>query len=306
MSSTADKAIFLQHCMEQDQPVQQVILERYRALHHRIQMTQEHLWTNGNSGRLSQQIGCYFGMLAGRFGGDPPTVCETGFNVGHSAVTFLSALPDSAQYFGFDLGQLRRLTWEAAALLNTSFFPGRVHLKYGDSAVTLPQFVRDHPVPFRCDVISIDGHHSTKYMMSDWRAFRQMAHEGSLVFVDDINISASKSGVNVKAKDAHSLYVMHPELEIVGCAKLRGTADPQLDEGSEHQRQRRPESDRILNVSMRRGWEQWSRPGGYYDGTLRPKLVLSASPGMCVARYRPQTSRTGTLQRTEDSERDAA
>ena len=178
-------AVFKAHCLHRHPAVPQVILSRYSELLAHLETSQERLWHNGNSGRLAQQIRCYYELVASRFGGDEaPTVCETGFNIGHSAVTFMSALPPSAAYYGFDLGQLRGLTRGAVGLLNTSFFPSRVHVAYGKSKRTLPAFVEDNPT-LKCDVISIDGDHSDEGMAADWASLKQLAHSRSLVFTDE-------------------------------------------------------------------------------------------------------------------------
>ena len=182
---TAIAKVFTAHCLQRLPTVPPVILSRYSALLAHLETSQERLWHNGNSGRLAQQIRCYYELVASRFGNDEaPTVCETGFNVGHSAITFMSALPASASYFGFDLGQLRGLTRDAVGLLNTSFFPSRVRVAFGKSKRTLPAFVEEQPT-LRCDVISIDGDHSDEGMAADWGSLKQLAHSRSLIFTDE-------------------------------------------------------------------------------------------------------------------------
>lgn len=74
----------------------------------------------------------------------PNTICEIGFNAGHSAATFLSAsAPQGALYFGFDLHQHRY--GEASLDILDSIFPGRVYISWGDSTKTVVPFFEQRP-----------------------------------------------------------------------------------------------------------------------------------------------------------------
>ena len=96
--------------------------------------SQRTLWSNGNVARSLRQTSCYYRLarwLAQRRRSQehvaaPLTACEVGFNVGHSAIVFLSALGPGARYVGFELSEdsplrsskARWLVPKAAALLN--------------------------------------------------------------------------------------------------------------------------------------------------------------------------------------------
>ncbi|KAI0221060.1 hypothetical protein LSAT2_027517, partial [Lamellibrachia satsuma] len=88
----------------------------------------------GHSGGSDPQSRFYY-WLAGR----PwvKTVCETGFNAGHSTLQWLTGSDDTIVY-SFDIGSFK-YTRPMADYLNKTF-PGRLHLVIGDSLETLPHF----------------------------------------------------------------------------------------------------------------------------------------------------------------------
>ncbi|KAI9032483.1 hypothetical protein DFJ74DRAFT_654504 [Hyaloraphidium curvatum] len=109
-------------------------------------------------------------------------ICETGFNAGHSAVTFLSSNPN-AELYSFDyLGHGYSLAAREAV---SALFPGRLRVIGGDSAATVPAFAAEHP-DHRCDFISVDGGHSYELATADLRNFARMAAERNLVVIDDV------------------------------------------------------------------------------------------------------------------------
>ena len=83
------------------------------------------------------------------------TVCETGFNAGHSTFMWLNTNPELIVYsFDIDMHNYTRpLAYELQ-----SMFPGRLHVTYGDSRLTIPLFHADSP-EVKCDLIVIDGGH---------------------------------------------------------------------------------------------------------------------------------------------------
>ena len=236
-------------------------------------------------------------MSAQAFGRHPaPTVCETGFNVGHSAITFMSALRN-ATYYGFDLGQLGQRTRIAASLLNDSFFPRRVHLVLGKSARTLPKFVKSHTW-LKCDVISIDGDHTDDGMASDWEALRHLAHPQSLIFTDDIRNMQPNGGLRFASglgtpRAVHALFRDHAELDILGCTRLPMAGDTWADEGWLAYR-KAPLPTHLVGHPERR---HRRRPGGFHNVTGKPLRPLPASTGLCVARMRGVASGTSDSRR---------
>lgn len=140
--------------------------------------------TEGNSGqnRVARQANRY-NSLARSPG--LTTVCETGFNAGHSALRFL-VLSD-AHVYEFDLG-MHDYSHESAVFLQRSF-PGRLTVTWGDSTVSLPNFSQANP-SVKCDIIIVDGGHDFHVAMADLRNFMRMASTSHTLVIDDTPCNA--------------------------------------------------------------------------------------------------------------------
>ena len=133
----------------------------------------------GNSGGAKHQSRLYY-WLAGRPWVN--TICETGFNAGHSTLQWLTG-NDHAKVYSFDIGT-HYYTRPMAAYLNRTF-PGRFHLTIGDSLETVPRFAATRR-DVKCDVIVVDGGHSHDVALGDLRNFRDFANvERNVLVVDD-------------------------------------------------------------------------------------------------------------------------
>lgn len=111
------------------------------------------------------------------------TICETGFNAGHSALLLLAANPD-AQVISFDLGQYG-YTQAAKAWMEKKFGRNRFRFIQGDSTKTVPALHAAEP-NLRCDLAIVDGGHLIEVARADLENFRQMANpEQNFVVVDD-------------------------------------------------------------------------------------------------------------------------
>merc|ERR1712216_511378 len=117
---------------------------------------------------------------------ESPTMCETGFNAGHSAVTFLLARPGLVQH-SFDLF-IQAYSQSALAFVRAVFGDSRMHLHAGDTTKTLPALAtpgKRGSAP-RCDVLSVDGAHSFKACLSDVRGLsRLLPRDNVPVLMDD-------------------------------------------------------------------------------------------------------------------------
>lgn len=102
----------------------------------------------------------------------PRTVCEIGYNAGHSAHVWLSARPDmQTKLVAFDLAShpyttisqrhmdalyvllLSLLWWGALSHVLLMYrFPGRLELIAGDSLETVPAYAAEHPET-QCDIV---------------------------------------------------------------------------------------------------------------------------------------------------------
>ena len=109
-------------------------------------------------------------------------ICETGFNYGHSSFAFLTA-NDKAVVHSFDIAH-HSYTKPLAEYLSKAF-PGRFFGHFGDSTVTVPEFIRDNP-NHKCDFVFIDGGHIYPVAKADLENFRKITNQAqNLVAFDD-------------------------------------------------------------------------------------------------------------------------
>mmetsp|Transcript_98980 Transcript_98980/g.171526 ORF Transcript_98980/g.171526 Transcript_98980/m.171526 type:complete len:295 (-) Transcript_98980:19-903(-) len=108
------------------------------------------------------------------------TVCETGFNAGHSALRFLAQ--SDAHLYEFDLGD--HPYGKVAANFLTGKFPGRLNITWGSSTDTLRRFHAEHP-DVTCDLIIVDGGHFQNVSISDLTNFAVMASKNHILAMDD-------------------------------------------------------------------------------------------------------------------------
>lgn len=137
----------------------------------------------GHSGTLTFERWLYATIASQRW---VKTICEVGFNGGHSALLWLAANP-RARVIMFDLGAhgyvQRGLEWlQKRPELNAT---RRLSLVLGSSTETVPRYARDFPLT-KCDVISIDGGHTYDLARQDLRNFASLAQRCCTVgFIDD-------------------------------------------------------------------------------------------------------------------------
>jgi predicted O-methyltransferase YrrM len=130
----------------------------------------------------------------------PPTVCEVGFNAGHSALLFLETLPTA-----------RVLTWDLAdlpwALRNAQHFKDLYGKRFtyvpGDSLVTVPAFVAKHPNVL-CDVVFIDGSKVPETRHRDMIQFKKISAKGALLFLDEATSFECASGAVLTSHESCS------------------------------------------------------------------------------------------------------
>lgn len=112
-------------------------------------------------------------------------VMEIGFNAGHSANNFLENNP-SLSLVSFDLG------YHSYVAVGKEYidckFPGRHELILGDSTVSVPEFINQRPHE-KFDVIFVDGGHSYEVAKQDMENCRKLAHESTIVILDDTYFS---------------------------------------------------------------------------------------------------------------------
>eukprot|EP00698_Gefionella_okellyi_P015341 TRINITY_DN4329_c1_g2_i1.p1 TRINITY_DN4329_c1_g2~~TRINITY_DN4329_c1_g2_i1.p1 ORF type:complete len:564 (+),score=126.08 TRINITY_DN4329_c1_g2_i1:249-1694(+) len=115
------------------------------------------------------------------------TVCEVGFNVGHSTVIWLENNPN-VHVYSFDFCS-NPCSEDTIAFLQRKY-NNRLTLMCGDSRVTIPQFAREHP-DVKCDLIHVDGGHTGDVPLADLRNMRVLANPSYHVLaMDDVNCDA--------------------------------------------------------------------------------------------------------------------
>lgn len=120
------------------------------------------------------------------------TICEIGFNAGHSALRWLWAAPQ-ANVIMFDLWE-KEYNEKAEEYIrsprNDHLKPNRLKIIKGNSLLTVRQFHADHPLT-KCNIISVDGGHSYEVALKDILNMHFLADKNfHILFVDDTNCDA--------------------------------------------------------------------------------------------------------------------
>jgi len=147
------------------------------------------------------------------------TVCETGFNGGHSALSLLYGSKTS-RLISFDfMDKTFHPTVQRA--FEESFGKERIQsFVAGDSTKTLPEFVKSNGGSVKCSIISIDGGHTLEVARSDIDNFFQLADCNHILLMDDIfQKYANKWNVHHVdgAKDAWVNAINQNKIKQFGC-----------------------------------------------------------------------------------------
>ena len=113
------------------------------------------------------------------------TICEVGFNAGHSAAVFLTANPH-ATFYAFDLMEYPYA--ERMVKYMKRIFGDRLHVVKGLSSDTLPWFRTQN---ITCDIFSIDGDHNYDGALRDFVQAVKIMSPGALLIADDVSPSAA-------------------------------------------------------------------------------------------------------------------
>ena len=134
----------------------------------------------GHSGQVPEQIQMLRRMVTQC---DVHTVCEVGFNAGHSATAFLHGLQTRLKSFDFF-----RLPYSNASQQYISeCYPGRVEYFRGSTRETVPRYVSGVQAAEQppCDLWFIDGDHRTPMAAIDLRNALQAASADATIIADD-------------------------------------------------------------------------------------------------------------------------
>lgn len=109
-------------------------------------------------------------------------IMEIGFNAGHSAHLFLSSNLN-AELVSFDIGIHDYIP--SAKMFIDKNYPQRHTLIYGDSHLTIPEFIEHNGNNKKFDLIFIDGSHDYEKSKSDFENCMKLAHLNTIVILDD-------------------------------------------------------------------------------------------------------------------------
>ena len=163
-------------------------LEHRRQFQTKLRQVAGAEFVHGNSGDYKSQYRLY-SWLARR----PwvSTICEIGFNAGHSTLNWLAS-NDRAAVYSFDIGE-HGYTRPMAEYLQ-QIIPGRLHLTIGDSRQTIPVFSSTNR-HIKCDLMVVDGGHTFDVAFADLTNMRPLANKDHNVVVFD-NYLSVKGGVS--------------------------------------------------------------------------------------------------------------
>lgn len=128
------------------------------------------------------QLGLYSKLVWQR--PEVKTFCEIGVNGGHGTAAMLLASPTLVAH---SFTMVAQPYHEKALDLLTRYFGSRFHSYPGDSATSVPEFVKANRGKVWCDIISVDGDHSFAAAKRDILAMAPLAAPGAILLIDDIN-----------------------------------------------------------------------------------------------------------------------
>eukprot|EP01047_Picozoa_sp_COSAG01_P074801 COSAG01_NODE_12612_length_1711_cov_1.763027_1_plen_458_part_00 len=182
----SDKYFTLQ--MESGSLCPQISLELWRKVKHAFQALNVFVeWHNleltGNVGLRPFQTLKYLEKTL-KHKSTNINLCETGFNAGHSALAFLLTRND-LNYYGFDIGTEFSAAKSCSKRLSV-LFPERVHLTWGDSLKSVPQYFQETNPSLKCDILHVDGLHTYDGVYFDLKNFHDHLSESAVILIDDM------------------------------------------------------------------------------------------------------------------------
>ena len=132
---------------------------------------------------------------------NPKNILEIGFNAGHSSEIFLKY--SNAYVHSVDIGDHFHEYLKYGKLFINHKYPNRHTLIFGDSTTTIPDFSNNKNINnIKFDIIFIDGGHEYEIAYKDLINCRDLAHEKTIVIMDDIISSDEYFNYTVGPKKA--------------------------------------------------------------------------------------------------------
>jgi len=138
-------------------------------------------------------------------------ICEVGFGPGYSAIMFLAGTSEDCRRPSLGGGMLYEFSHECENSVHYShdckvskqfildtFGKDRVDFRFGDSGFTIPSFansLQNKTADF-CDVIHIDGEHSTVGLERDIQFMKWLAGRETIWLFDDLNMDKLRVAVD--------------------------------------------------------------------------------------------------------------
>lgn len=110
------------------------------------------------------------------------SIMEIGLNGGHSADNFFKNCPNLQKFVSFDIN-MHPYTQPAADYFKR-VYKDKFQFVQGDSALTVPFYKLNFPKE-KFDLIYVDGKHTYEYVIQDILNSKQLAHENTILWVDD-------------------------------------------------------------------------------------------------------------------------
>lgn len=172
----------------------------------------------GNSGQLREQTVSYIGHIQdmvrykvqqGGVGANDVFVCEVGFNMGHSALTFMFGAEGISEdikvnYIGFSWPHNNH-QMIAKEMKDAFGLSQRLSIVWGDSTESLPYYIsvaeKDRILLLnKCDIVVVDGGHKFEVAIQDLENMKHLANkEHHVLLVDDLACNGAWCHGPVKA-----------------------------------------------------------------------------------------------------------
>jgi predicted O-methyltransferase YrrM len=117
-----------------------------------------------------------------------PTICEIGFNAGHSTMLMLLGREKTPlKYTIFDIGQ-HPYTRPCYEYIKSKFPHVKFEYIEGDSTIIMPEWVILNPESIgQYDLVHVDGGHSEECISNDMKNADILVKSGGTIIIDDTN-----------------------------------------------------------------------------------------------------------------------
>ena len=137
-------------------------------------------------------------------------ICEIGVNAAHSLLLMVDSNPN-AQYLVFDLGY-HAYTKPCVEYVKNAYPSTEIKTIYGDTNVTLHNYLQMSIYSQRFDMIHVDGGHELQTVVNDFIYSRLLLKPMGVVVFDDYNLHNIKVTLDYHAERNVIKKVEHPNI----------------------------------------------------------------------------------------------